>query len=164
MKYRRLSDLEFKHYEEQFHEFLNTRDISEKEWNKIEMENTELKEKLLDDFSDKMIENILQVTTLIEHRSPSMIRYFTLDHEKINMVGLQVKGNSLINFEKEKSSVDINEKLDKAGGEIKLIAANKEHNGDLLEAKFNLLERGCTICQDPSLYDVLKEQVDLHKK
>lgn len=164
MKYRRLSDEEFKHYEKQFKEFLDAKEISDAEWNNIRETNTVKKENLIDEFSDSMIEQILQVVTLLEHRTNDMIRYFTLDQDNVNMVGLRVEGNDLIDFREENSSDGLNEKLNEGGGELKLIAAEKEHEGNTLQEKFNLLEKGCTICQDPSLFQSLKQQVDQHKQ
>lgn len=160
MKYRRLSQEELKDLEQDFINFLASNTVTSEDWVKIKKEFPDRAEKLIEMFSDIVLEKVLTNIAVLEARSKDTVQYVTLDESTMNMVGIKILDNDTIDFRQENSSDEITEKMKKSGGSLQLLSGSRKYEETSQMAKFNMLEGGYGICKDLSLYNTLTELVN----
>lgn len=159
MKYRRLTQEELKDLEQDFINFLASNTVTSEDWVKIKKEFPDRAEKLIEMFSDIVIEKVLGNIEVLEARSKDTIQYVTMDKTAMKMVGIKILDNDTIDFRQENSSDEITEQMKKSGGSLQLLSGSKELDKSPEMTKFTMLEGGYTICKDLSLYNTLTDLV-----
>ena len=71
------------------------------------------------------------------------------------MMGLFVEGNTQINFAQNQSAEEIMQTVKASGSAVKIYTAEKTYKGERNQELFKMMENGCLISKDGSLYKTL---------
>lgn len=156
MKYRRLHIDELEELEPEFITFLAANGIDAPSWEQMKREEPERSEALVDQFSDIVFEKILGKVELLERRQKSLLQLFKFHENHIEMLGLRVEGESELDFRVESSAQQMIQQLQSGNAKLQLMKAEKKYRQESTLEKFKLLEEGCLITRDDTLYESLK--------
>lgn len=78
MKYRRLTLEELEIFEKEFILFLSANGITGEDWQKKKEIRDPIVDKMLDDFSDFILDGVLQKVEYFDHRSPAFLACFNI--------------------------------------------------------------------------------------
>lgn len=95
MKYRLLSDEELEIFEEDLKHFLIANGIDGSEWEKINKSDKEKAIKLVELFSDVVLQKVYENVKFIEHRSPSSCMIFSLNPDNIELISINAKNDKV---------------------------------------------------------------------
>ncbi len=154
MKYRRLTDEELKEMEQEFINFLVSNTITGEDWEKLKLNNPEKAQKLIENFSDIVLQKVLEKIEFIEHRTAKDWKIFQCQPDKILMKGFSADANSHIDFNSPNVLKDIE------GSTIQLYKAEKAYNSDREKEIFEMIQSGCTITEGK----VFNVMAHLHSK
>ena len=155
MKYRRLKEDELHELEKEFVRFLASNGIPVHEWNTIKEENPERVGRLIEEFSDLVFERVLGGVEMLERREKGTLQIFSFSESRVQMVGLQIKGESDLDFRKELSPEEMTARLVTSGASLQLMRGEKEYRKPRNQEIFEMLEAGCLILKDDRLYTTL---------
>ena len=141
MKYRILSDEELKVLENDLKAFLIINGIQGEEWEKINKETPEKALKLVELFSDTVLDKVYQTIQFLEYRSEKTCYVFNCQKDKIDFIVLERNENSTVNLSTPES---IHKALLENINELKLSKSSKSNTTTKEEHIHRLLESGCT--------------------
>jgi predicted Zn-ribbon and HTH transcriptional regulator len=95
MKYRMLTDDELPLFEEDLKQFLIVHGVHSEEWAKMNQEHPAEARKLVELFSDTVLQKVYEKIKFIEHRSKSSCMVFHLKPESIEMISINAKSDSV---------------------------------------------------------------------
>jgi hypothetical protein len=153
MKYRRLSLEELSELESEFVHFLATQSITGKDWEALKKDDPLKAESLLEVFSDLVFDRILKKVSLLEMRTKDQIRLFKFYEDHVLMLGLHTKEGSTIDFREVNTELNLSESIHK----VQLMRAEKKYRKEKAEEIFALLDSGCLIQRDETLFNTLFE-------
>lgn len=90
MRFRRLTTEELETLEEDFVQFLASNQITAKEWLSLKENDLDQVHKLIDLFSDIVLEKVFSKIECLQHRTKDTVRVFYCQDDKITMTGLQI--------------------------------------------------------------------------
>lgn len=155
MKYRRLTIEELKELEKQFHLFLAAHSIPAMDWQKMKSNEPDKAEKLIDEFSDFIFENVLDKVEFLEYRNKDQIQIVDTRSDRMKMKGIKIVGNKKIDLQEDKPALELKAELMKHGGKVQMISGEKKFGEDPNMDKFKLMQKGFLITKDPTLYQTL---------
>ncbi|MFT4736239.1 MAG: hypothetical protein ACI92W_000344 [Paraglaciecola sp.] len=91
LKYRRLTQEELQEMEKEFIDFLVINGISSDEWLVLKEQNNEKVEKIIDLFSEAVLETVYRKVSYLEHVSAREVLVFHASSASIQLVGLSAK-------------------------------------------------------------------------
>lgn len=159
MKYRRLRADELKDLEPDFVRFLAANALPADSWEKLKQEKPEAAEELIEQFSEVVFEKVLTNVEYLEFKTPKDIKVFHCQEDKITMLGLEVKGNTDLDFTKTTDPAEMNRQLQVSGANANVYRAEKQYKGDRKMELFKMMESGCLISKG-LIYNALKELVE----
>lgn len=155
MKYRALRIDELEEVEEQFINFLAANTVTSQEWVTLKEEEPGKAHRLIELFSDIVFDSVLSKVQYLEHRTPTDLRLFHCDIDKIYLIGLHVAASRDFDFTKMKDGNSMLEAIRKAGAQVKMYSMEKTYKeGDRKQELFKMMENGCLIA-DGKLYQLL---------
>jgi len=154
MRFRRLTNEELQELEQEFIRFLASNTVTGEDWEKIKKEDEDKAEKLIEMFSDIVFEKSIAKVEYLEYRSPKDLKIFHCQHDKIEMVGLLVDGESSLDFSKEIDAEKMIQQLSSSGASLKLMAASKKYKKTKELEIFDMMQWGCLI-SDGTLFNTL---------
>jgi len=154
MKFRRLSNEELAELEKEFVRFLASNSVTGDDWVKIKAEQPQKAEQLIELFSDIVIEKTLSRIQYLEYKAPKDVKTFFCEKEKITMIGMQIKGESELDFTKGSKGEEMIEALKNSNAQVQLYQAEKGYKPDRPTELFRMMESGCLI-SDGSLFKML---------
>lgn len=158
MKFRRLDQEELSELEPEFIRFLAANTITGDDWEKLKVENLEKAEGLIDIFSDIVFEKILKKIEFLEIKTPSDLRTFHCEAEKIKMIGLKIEGESSVDFTKNQDPTQIMSLLRLSNAKLQLYKGEKTYSKEREVELFELMEQqGALISNDGHLYKTLAQ-------
>ena len=140
MKYRCLTDEELKELEEEFKQFLIVNGVHGEEWEALNKANDERVMKLVELFSDMVMEKALTNIKFLEHISPKDIKAFHCADQKMTLIGITTNDES-VDFTKQSPADLSTKKLD-------IFKTDKPYFKPREEEIFQLLESGCSIIDE----------------
>ena len=155
MKYRRLRKEELEELEKDFVQFLASQQIPAEDWEKLKKEDNDKAEGLIDIFSDEVFDKVCSKVEYLEYKEKNDIKTFHCQKEKITMMGLFVEGESDLDFTVSMTSEEMMNQLRSSTAQLKIYTAEKAYKGEKKEEIFRMLEGGCLISKDGSLYKTL---------
>lgn len=164
MKYRKLQADELQELESEFVRFLAANSITAEEWEKLKKDSPEKVGSLIEQFSDIVFEKILEGVKMLERRQKEEIQIFRFFEEQAEMVGLRVKGQTQLDFREKDSPQEMMEKLNHSGAQLQLMHAEKKYRKQREMEIFELMQAGCLILKDDSLYQTLKDLIEGQKQ
>lgn len=155
MKYRRLSTEELAEVEKEFVNFLVSNTITGEDWVKIKSESPEKAESLIEIFSDIVFEKILKKVEFLEFKSKKDIKTFNCQADKIKLMGIQIAGESNLNFSQQMSPQEMLSMLESSDAKLQLYQAEKPYKKERELEIFEMMESGCLISKG-ELFRVLE--------
>ncbi|GAA5221110.1 DUF6495 family protein [Membranihabitans marinus] len=157
MKFRRLETDELTALEPEFIRFLAANQVTASDWEKLKAEDVEKAHGLIDLFSDIVFEKILSGVDYLEQRDPKTIRIFKFEEEKVVMNGLTVKGSDVIDLTKDQDAAVLKQLFEMSAGKLNIFSGEKKYRKPKLEEIFDLMEKGCLILKDPTIFDTIEK-------
>ncbi len=155
MKYRRLDLAEFEFLEKDFIQFLAANHITADDWEQMKKEDVEQMNGLLDIFSDIVFDKTLDKLQYLEFISPSDIKTFFCDKDRIYLLGLKHQKGKSINFQEIDVSKDLIDLVNDSATSFEIYSAEKSYQGERKQELFKMLEEGCLISKEGTLYKTL---------
>jgi hypothetical protein len=150
MTFRRLNTDELSALEKPFINFLVANTITGDDWAKMKTAEPERASKLVDIFSDFIFEERLRKVEFIQHHTPKELRLFKCEADKMQLIGLQVAADSVVDFTQASDLAKITENTE--GSQI--YRAEKKYTRGREREIFELLENGCRISEG-GLFNIL---------
>ena len=155
MKYRRLNEAELKDLEQDFIRFLASNQVTADDWKKLKNSKSDQVDGLIGLFSDQVFDKVFDKLEYLEYKTVNDRKTFHCQKEKIVMMGLFVEGNTQINFAQNQSAEEIMQTVKASGSAVKIYTAEKTYKGERNQELFKMMENGCLISKDGSLYKTL---------
>lgn len=139
MKYRLLTKEEMEIFDEDFKYFLIANGVSNEEW--LEMNNSDLEKatRLVELFSDTILQKVYEKVKFVEHRTEASCMVFKLNEQDIELISLNRKS--------VKVSLDtpehIHEALTKFPEELTIFKSQKQYNTKREEEIHEMISQGC---------------------
>ncbi|MEM7101941.1 MAG: DUF6495 family protein [Bacteroidota bacterium] len=153
MKYRRLSNEELKELENEFIEFLSANTITGNDWEKLKSDNPEKVNALIEQFSDIVLQKVLEKIKYLELRTPYDWKVFHCGKANISMIGLSISEFSELDLTKQITTADLSE----SGAEI--YSGEKAYQGERESEIFGMLDIGCSIAS-PQVFEMMKKLME----
>jgi hypothetical protein len=157
MKYRRLAPDELAELEGEFIRFLAANSVTSDEWEKLKTETPEKAEGLIGIFSDIVFEKIVRQAEYLEFKTPRDIKTFHCLPDKIVMNGLQVRGETELDFTRtDLEPANMGSLLRESGAQLQLYTAEKAYQPSREQEIFRMIEHGALISKDGFLFNTLE--------
>lgn len=157
MKYRRLEKEELAELETEFIRFLAANSITADDWTQLKSAEVEKANALIDLFSDIVFDKILEKVEFLEQREKHTIRIFKFDEEKITMNGMTIQGSNGIDLTQDQDPQTLMQLFQLSPGKMNIFTAEKKYKKDKLLEIFDLMQHGCMILKDPTLFDTIEK-------
>ncbi len=142
MKYQRLAKEQLEELHPEFINFLATQTITAAEWEALKKNKPEVAEQEIDVFSDLVWEGVLNKVKYVEHFSPQKMHLFILEDDKMRVIAIHVKDETIDLTTKEGFDWLRNNLID---DRVEFLQAKKEYTGDKNLDKFKLIQQGAVI-------------------
>ena len=149
MKYRILTTEELEELKEEFIQYLVSNTVTADDWVKIKDTEVEKAEKLIELFSDQVLDKALTNIKFLEHRESKNLMLFHCTKESIDMIGLSVDENSELDLTEISNMGGIPE-----NDSINVFKTSKKYSKNREEEIFDMLNNGC-LTTDEKLYETL---------
>jgi len=156
MKYRRLSSNELQELQNEFVSFLAANTITAADWERIKQEEPDKAERLIEMFSDIVFDKTLERIDFLEHKTPRELRTFSVEENKIKMLGLRVEGSTDLDFTRNDSPEQMLGQLKLSGAELKMYSGEKNVADNKKLELFKLMQKGALISRDGQMYKALR--------
>ncbi len=137
--YRRLDKEELLLLEKEFISFLVVNGIEPDEWESMKDNNIQKADKILDEFSNVIMEGVLRKTQFLDFISPGSIKCFQCLDDKIILVGLDVEEGVDFDFTKINDFKDISEEIIPF---LSVYTQEKKYNIKRNREIFEMIEKG----------------------
>lgn len=142
MKYRILTNEELAPLAEDFKHFLIVNGVHTEEWIRINSNAPEKAAELVEIFSDTVLQKVYEKITHLEFRSPDSCIVFHFAPEKVALISIQKKENSVADF----STVDsIHAALTKETSSLQFFQTEKHYTATREQEIHRMLEQGCFV-------------------
>jgi len=155
MKYRMLAMEELEVFEEDFKQFLIVNGVHAEEWEEMNLSDKERAVKLVELFSDSVLQKVYEKIQFLEHRSKKSCLTFKLKKENIELISINVKENSKASLETPES---IHKALKKKSSELTIFKTQKKYSKSREVEIHELIEEGCVL-SDKTYWEFLIELV-----
>lgn len=140
VKYRRLTLEELHLLEKEFVDFLVVNGVGAEDWEKLKAEDKPVAERMLDLFSDVVMEGTLRKIQFLEFYSVQEVMTFQCLNEKIILIGLEgPQGLDLSN------STTLQEVLKNPPEGVKVFRSEKSYLQSREEELFQMIQKGAVI-------------------
>ena len=156
MKYRRLTNEELQGLQSEFVTFLSSNHVTAQDWEKIKVNSPEKVDSLIGLFSDLVFDKILKQVNYLELKFPKDMRIFQFHEDKLEMVGLQIEGETSLDFTQNADPTQMMQLLQASGAKLKLYAGERAYKKDRKLEAFELMQQGALISKDGGLFKTLR--------
>ena len=143
MRFRRLTLDELKELHQEFIQFLSSNTITGDDWKKIKEEDYPKAEKLIEVFSDIVIEKSLSNIKYLEKREPGNILLFHCKEKEVNLIAISLIGNADIDLTNDEH-ISLLAKGD-FKADINSFKTSKPYQENREDEVFKMLNEGCLI-------------------
>lgn len=155
MKYRRLDLAELEVLEKDFIQFLAANHITADDWEKMKKEDVVQMNGLLDIFSDLVFDKTLDKLQYLEFITPNDIKTFFCDKDRIYLLGLKSQKGKSINFQTISLPNGLIDLIKNTSTSFEIYSAEKSYQPERKQELFKMLEDGCLISKEGTLYKTL---------
>lgn len=156
IKYRKLDLDELKNLEPEFVQFLSSNGIDADQWVRLKEESPEIVESIVNQFSNIVFDKILDKVLLVESRSRTAIQLYNCGKDVIEMRGITTTSDQ-VDFTKMGEVLDRKSLLSNHMHDLQVMSGAKPYKGDRKLEIFNMMQKGCMISPNQSLFDYLKQ-------
>ncbi|NQY10419.1 MAG: hypothetical protein HRT71_13010 [Flavobacteriales bacterium] len=150
-KYRLLSTKELNEMESEFVEYLILNGIAADDWEKMKKDENEKAEKIVDLFSDVVLEGVMQKIEYLELREKTEIKTFQCLKDKLVLVGMSAPKNSDADFTDPNF---IKNSMTSPIAGLEVYTSDKKYTKDREQDIFEMINSGCSV-SDGKLYKAL---------
>ena len=151
MRFRRLTLEELEQLKDEFIQFLAANTITGEDWATLKEEESEKAEKLIDIFSDIVMEKSLSNVRFLEKREPKNLLLFHAKTKEIDLIGLSIDSDQYDFTNPE----DLKELMENPSSvNLQMFRSSKPYTKTREEEVFELLETGCLVT-DKTLFAAL---------
>lgn len=140
MKYRILSDEELEVFAEDLKHFLIVNGVHAEEWEKINKSDKQKAIKLVELFSDNVLQIVYEKIRFIEHRSEKSCLVFKLNKDNIEMISLTLKKGAESNLSTPES---IHDTIVKRPNDLQYFTSEKAYSKEREMEIHEMLQQGC---------------------
>lgn len=144
MRFRRLTIEELKALEPELKQFLIVNEMYGDDWEKLNQENPDKAQALVDVFSDNVLDKVYSKIDFLEKRATNAFSVFSVTNTDIETITIQ--SNTIELFTNEQIEVALNQHL----AELEIFCGTKKIETTKSDEVFKLIQSGC----DLSTYDV----------
>lgn len=155
MKYRRLTLEELNTLETEFVQFLASQSIPAPDWEKMKSAQPAQAEKMIELFSDIVLDKVLEKIDLLELRQKNKLVLLKCNQDGIEMRGMQVEGTTDFDLRQPVTQEKMEAFLSLPSSKIQLLSAQKKYTAPRSEEIFKLLSQGYLISKNQLLYQNL---------
>jgi len=137
--YRRLDNEELLLLEKEFVSFLVVNGIQPEDWVKMKEKNIDKVDKILDEFSNVIMEGVLRKTKFLDFISPKSIKSFQCLDDKIILVGIDVEDRVDFDFTKINDFKDISKEIIPS---LSVYTQEKKYKINRNKELFEMIEKG----------------------
>jgi hypothetical protein len=145
MKYRRLSKEELEELKQEFIKFLSINTVTADDWKKIQTEDKERGEDLIDTFSDMVMEKALKNIKYLEHRSDTNLMLFKCEENEMILTGINLTKDIAVDFNDQKSIAILISTGSVKDGILSYFSSTKKYTKPREEEVFDLTNTGCMV-------------------
>ena len=142
MKYRMLEMEELRPLEEELKHFLIVNGVHDTEWEQLNREQPETARKLVELFSDNVLQKVYERIRFLEYRSTDTCMVFHLEPDRIDMISISVKAGGKGDFSTLES---IHETLVNHAHELTWFRSAKTYSSERETEVHQMLEQGCIL-------------------
>jgi len=142
MKYRILTLGELEVFEEDFKQFLIVNEVHAEEWEEMNRSDKKKAVKMVELFSDSVLQKVYEKIEFLEHRSKSSCLVFKFNKENIELISINAKENSEINLETPES---IHDALKSKASSLSVFKTQKQYVKSRELEIHDLLQQGCVL-------------------
>jgi hypothetical protein len=145
MKYRRLSKEELEELKDEFIKYLAVNTVTADDWKKIQVEEKERGEDLIDTFSDMVMEKALKNIKYLEHRSDTNLMLFKCEKNEMVLTGINLTKDIGVDFNDQKSIEILISTGSVEDGVLSHFSSTKKYTKSREEEVFELTNTGCMV-------------------
>ncbi|MBX2814434.1 MAG: hypothetical protein KTR24_00485 [Saprospiraceae bacterium] len=155
VRFRRLSQVELQSLEKEFVAFLASQSITASDWQDLKEQDLPRAERLIDIFSDLVLQKVLEKIELLELRTARELLFVHCRPDVMEMVGVVMEGVEIdLTGRLEK---DILEKtLADESASVQLVSAHKSYRLSREEEVFAMLQDKYLISKNTALFERLR--------
>lgn len=140
MKYRMLTEEERQIFDEDFKYFLISNGVKNEEWLEMNAKSPEKAEKLVELFSDAVLDVVYKKVEFIEYRSENSCMVFRCLKDHIQVISLVAKEGQTVDLSTPEK---IHQTLVEAPEKLSVFKTQKPYNQTREEEIHQMLEQGC---------------------
>ncbi|MEZ4887525.1 MAG: DUF6495 family protein [Chitinophagales bacterium] len=149
MKFRRLTYEELEDRTSQFLQFLAQNAIDTSQWSDLQKTNPKYVQKLVDDFSDLVMEDNLNEIEFLEQRTDKELKVYKLLDSKAVVINLQINAGTELNLCRYASVSNLLSGFDaRMWKSIQLNISEFVYESDRAQTIFQFMESGCFITKE----------------
>ncbi|MDX2359440.1 MAG: DUF6495 family protein [Crocinitomicaceae bacterium] len=156
MKYRMLTTEELQVFEEDLKQFLIVNGVHSEEWEEMNKSNVEQATKLVELFSDSVLQKVYEKINFVEHRSVESCMVFKFDEEAMQLISINAKEQGVVDLSTPES---IHESLTKKPNNLTIFKSQKPYDKEREEEVHEMIEQGCFISTE-EFWKLLEEVLD----
>ena len=141
MKYRILTDEELVHLEEELVQFLIVNGVDGTAWKKMNLESPNQAIRLVELFSDTVLQKVYENIRFLEFRSPETCMIFNCGKDELELISIQRKNSSLDLSTPEK----IHQCLVESANGLSFFQSKKSYTLNRELEIHQMLEQGCVL-------------------
>lgn len=142
MKYRILTDEELSHLAEDFKQFLIVTGVHAEEWEEMNKIDIPKAIKLVEVFSDTVLQKVYEKISYLEFRSNDTCMVFNFGLDSVKLISIQRKPDSKVDLSTPES---IHNVLTKTIKEVSFFRSEKQYSMRREEEIHKMIEQGCFI-------------------
>ena len=148
MKYRRLSTEELEELKDEFIKYLAVNTVTADDWKKIQVDDKERGEDLIDTFSDMVMEKALKNIKYLEHRSETNLMLFKCEEEQMILTGINLTKEIGVDLNDPKSVEILVSTGSVEDGVLSHFSSTKAYSKAREEEIFELTNTGCLVVSE----------------
>jgi Family of unknown function (DUF6495) len=139
MKYRMLSAEEMEIFDQDFKHFAITNGVSNEEWIEMNHSNKQLATKLVEVFSDTVLQKVYEKMKYIEHRSAQSCLVFKFNEANIDLISISASDETVdLSTPESMHSTFLND-----AGKLSIFRSTKAYQKVREEELHEMLQQGC---------------------
>ncbi len=142
MKYRCLTDDELKLLADDLKHFLIVNGVHAEEWEHMNKVNPDKAVRLVELFSDAVLDKVYSKIEYLEHRSPKACLVFHFDEAKIELISIQGNQDSSVDLS---TPENIHEALAKHANKLSFFKTEKQYSKDRNSEIHQMIDQGCFV-------------------
>lgn len=151
-KYRSLTTEELEALQKEFVDYLVANGIAAEDWEKLKREDADAAERIVDLFSDVIMEGVLRKTTYLEVYFEKRVLTFKFDEEEVGMMAMESEA-----LDADFTDPDyIAHATAHPPADLQISSQRKAYARPRSEEIWDLIQQGCTV-SDGKLYEALSK-------